>query len=735
MSTPALAPPTPDWNAHSTRVWVRVSEHLEAFARAWDSAADPPDPAAFLPADMPEARRLALIEIIKLDLDYRLQRGLSRPLEDYLRAFPELAEGGLPCDLLYEDFHLRRQAGEAVTPSEYYRRFPAAANDLARLLGGTATARSTCIAPAGNRIALGPGDRLDEFDLLTLLGEGHFAKVFLARQRGLQRLVALKVSSARGAEAATLAQLEHPNIVRVYDQRTLADRGLHLVYMSYLPGGTLQNVLDRARTVPADRRSGRTLLESVDAVLTSRGETPPAESAARAERAGRSWPATVCALGAKLASALDHAHSQRVLHRDVKPANVLLTAEGEPLLADFNVGCCSKLEGAGPAAYFGGSLPYMAPEHLEAFNPAHSRPPESLDGRADVFSLAVTLWELLAGARPFREELSRGAWGDMLDELVAVRKAGPTRAAIDAWSEGDVPGLKAVLLRCLDPDPDRRPATAGEMARELDLCLNPRARDLIHPPPGGWRHAVRRWPMPAVLLAALIPNLLAGAYNFEYNRNEIISHLPDAKSAFWLTQGVINAIAFPVGLVLVGWLTQPVARAMRGSKTDDPQRVQDRCLSLGHWAAGLSIAEWGLAGLAYPISIRALTGHLPADMFVHFLMSLILCGLFAAAYPFFMVSFLAVRVFYPALPLATTEAGGPARLERLARQVWPYLLLTAAVPVLSLTIVVLAGPGNRVLLAIFGTGGLIGFAVAFWLARAIQEDLAALSGAMSPKSK
>ena len=93
-----------------------------------------------------------------------------------------------------------------------------------------------------------------------------------------------------------------------------------------------------------------------------------------------------------------------VLHRDVKPANVLLAADGSPKLADFNVSFSSKLDGATPAAYFGGSLAYMSPEQLEASNPDHSRQPDELDGRSDVYSLAVMLWEMLTGTRPFGEE-------------------------------------------------------------------------------------------------------------------------------------------------------------------------------------------------------------------------------------------------------------------------------------------------------------------------------------------
>src|SRR5262245_2286411 len=328
----------------ASRVWAAVADRLAAVARAWE--AGPPELAAFVPNGAKVIRHLTLVELIKYDLEQRLQRGLNKLLEHYFADFPELVAGGPPCDLLYEDYHLRKRLGETVRPTDYYQRFPERAAELARLLGGTASTRSTSLYAIRAPADANPGDRLDEFDLLALLGEGQFAKVFLARQTSMQRLVALKVSAHRGAEAQTLAQLDHPHIVRVYDQRVLLDQEMLLVYMPYLAGGTLGGVLDHVRTVPASKRTGQTLLGAVDASLTRRGEIAPATSHARTVWAGRSWPATVCAIGAKLASALDYAHRQGVLHRDVKPANVLLSAEGEPLLADFNIGCCSKVEGA-----------------------------------------------------------------------------------------------------------------------------------------------------------------------------------------------------------------------------------------------------------------------------------------------------------------------------------------------------------------------------------------------------
>ena len=174
--------------------------YLDAFARAWEAGAPPPL-AEFLKLVPLGIRRVVLTELVKIDLENRLQRGLDRPLEDYFCEFPELTSPCPPPDLLYEDYHLRQRAGRGTDAADYFRRFPTVATELARLLGTTVSTRSTSALAARSPAGIAPGERLDDFDLLALLGEGQFAKVFLARQVSMQRLVALKVSARRGAEA------------------------------------------------------------------------------------------------------------------------------------------------------------------------------------------------------------------------------------------------------------------------------------------------------------------------------------------------------------------------------------------------------------------------------------------------------------------------------------------------------------------------------------------------------
>ncbi|MCE5292281.1 MAG: serine/threonine protein kinase, partial [Nocardiaceae bacterium] len=261
------------------------------------------------------------------------------------------------------------------------------------------------------------GDQLEDFDLIAQLGEGAFARVFLARQRSMQRIVAVKVSQDHGTEPQTLAQLDHDYIVRVFDQRIVPGTGLRLLYMQYLSGGTLHDLLHRVREFEPENRSGQLLLDSVDASLRSRAEIRPSESQTRALVASLSWPETVAWLGRRLAEALDYADKVGVLHRDIKPANILLSSEGVPKLADFYISLARSIGNTSRVAYFGGSLAYMSPEQLEACHPDHLRSAGDIDTRSDLYSLGVVLWELLTGTRPFTDRSQTSTDGS---ELVAM---------------------------------------------------------------------------------------------------------------------------------------------------------------------------------------------------------------------------------------------------------------------------------------------------------------------------
>lgn len=578
---------------------------------------------------------------------------------------------------------------------------------------------------------LHPGQSIDDFDLLARLGQGSFARVFLARQRTLQRLVALKVSADHGTEPQTLAQLDHPHIVRVYDQRVIRDCGLRLLYMPYLAGGTLKDVIAHVRAAPAAQRSGKLLLAAVDAVLTSRGELPPTDSSTRAKIAAMTWPETVAWLGARLAEALDYAHRQGVLHRDLKPANVLLGSDATPRLADFNVSSCSHLEGTDAAACFGGSLGYMSPEQLEAYNPKHDRQPADLDGRSDVYSLALTLYEVLTGERPFASDEPDGDV-PTISKMIARRYEDVTVRLVKL--PADLPeGLADVLTKALTGDRDQRYTSAAEMARQLDLCLKPRSRRLLLPAPG-WRTWVARHPMLSLFTVGLVPNILAALFSIEYNGTNLVEKYPAISAMFHRLILILNGVFFPLCVALFGWILWPVARGLRRAAIPESElaALRRRCVFLGPLSVAVCLWAWVAAGVIFPLAMHLGVHDLPANFHLHFLASQTLCGLIAVSYPQFGVTFLALRALYPRfVPNATLSAPDLADLRRIDRIQSVFLMLAASIPMLAVGLLASIGGESRFVLGILSAVGLLGFFLSYWLTNEIHSDCLAYQDAMA----
>ncbi len=282
----------------------------------------------------------------------------------------------------------------------------------------------------------------------------------------------------------------------------------------------------------------------------------------------------------------------------------------------------------------------------------------------------------------------------------------------------------------LDPDPGRRPGSGAALARELELCLRPRAHDLLRPAPGGWRAFIRRHGLLAMLLMPVAPNALATVFNIAYNRSEIIAHVPGAEPVFRNVQLAINSVAYPAGMAAMGLLAWRTARAIRmaeGDRRDDPA-ARRRCLVLGDAAALISASGWLLAAPAFPLGVRLGLGPQPASFFLSFMVSLALCGLIAAVYPFFGVTFLAIRVFLPTLLRRhSPDAAELAGMERLKRRTGLYLLLAAVAPMLTVAAWAVTGSENRTALGVLACVGLVGFGAAFALSRAILGDLEALT--------
>jgi serine/threonine protein kinase len=730
-----------------------LARQLDAFVEAWESATAPPDLNPFLP-QAGEIRRLTLVELIKVDLEYRwLSRGCPKRILEYFTEFPELAQTRIPCDLIYEEFHIRKQSGQEVSADEYLHAFPGHSAEIASILNlNQAYETSSFHRMAKQKCVEGvaAGDTIDDFELLAELGAGAFAKVFLARQKSMQRTVAVKISADQGTEPQTLAQLDHDHIVRVYDQRVLPERKLRLLYMQYIAGGTLQQVIQRVRQTPPEERTGELILDVVDEGLEKRGDSRPTLSASRHWLATATWPEAVCWIGSKLARALDYSHKRGVLHRDVKPANVLLTAEPSPKLADFNISFSAKVAGATPAAYFGGSLAYMSPEQLEACNPTLARSADELDGRSDLYSLGVLLWELLTGQRPFADENVGRGWTAILETMVAQRRKGIDVGGL-AHVEGCPGGLLSVLEVALEPDRERRWSRGLEIARRLELCTNPKACTLLFAPKSSARASLRKFTVLIVVLLAGLPNVLASAFNYALNVSELTTGLTHALHVrFVQAQAAISGVAYVIGAIVFSYLGFSVYRGLKRCQAREPATDQTRLsrrrgLRLGLLVAIVSLVEWSIAAGVDAIGLRVMHLDLSTAAMLRFFLWSLMCACVAAAYPFFGITFFTLRSLYPAFLLSDLE--GAEQDEPVLKQLgrWNSIALVVAVmaPLLSVGALIIDKVINpdlihsdaELAMGCFSAVGLVGLLPIFWLYQSIQSDLVTLSGITAPHER
>ena len=194
-------------------------------------------------------------------------------------------------------------------------------------------------------------------------------------------------------------------------------------------------------------------------------------------------------IAARLAEGLEHAHSRGLLHRDLKPSNILIAADGTPMLLDFNLAADAVAPEEGDRAMVGGTLPYMAPEHLDAFNPKGSTPPEAVDERSDIYALGLILFEMIAGEHPFPEPPP----GHPLLEVLRIMTEERRRPApsVRAFNPNVPKGLDAIVRKCLDPDPARRHARAGHLAEDLRRFLDD--RPLEYTPEPSLAESLAKW--------------------------------------------------------------------------------------------------------------------------------------------------------------------------------------------------------------------------------------------------
>jgi serine/threonine protein kinase/tetratricopeptide (TPR) repeat protein len=266
---------------------------------------------------------------------------------------------------------------------------------------------------------------LGHYRVLEHIGAGGMGVVYRARDERLDRDIALKVLPAGALaddaarrrfrkEALVLAKLTHPNIAMIFDFDT--QDGLDFLAMEYVAGQSLAQKLNEG------------VMSEKDAIR----------------------------LGAQVTAALEEAHTQSIVHRDLNPRNILVTPRGQAKVLDFGLATLLRLPGGAEATQsfadaegIAGTLPYMAPEQLRG---------ETLDGRADIYALGCTFYEMVTGRRPFNQDSTPQLTDEILHQPAVSPRAVNSRVSAQ---------FETVILKCMEKDPEDRYQSAKELSVDL----------------------------------------------------------------------------------------------------------------------------------------------------------------------------------------------------------------------------------------------------------------------------
>lgn len=509
---------------------------VQRFEAAWNDGA----PIAIddcLPAEDQPGYADTLAELVLIDLEFRWKSCRSRSderqaaaryvVEEYLKRFPCLRQTEHLANLLAQEYQVRHRFGDRPSLQLFRQRFPEVVSDGRALEGFLEKTRASFPQVPG-------------YEISAVLGRGGMGVVYAARQLDLDRRVALKMLLAVPgqdsvltdrfrAEAETVAQLQHANIVQIYEIGWSCERPF--LCLERVEGGNLAERIDGA---PQPERW------SAEIVIT-------------------------------LARAMATAHARGIIHRDLKPSNVLLDAENSPKISDF--GLAKWLEADASHTRTGellGTPSYMAPEQARG-ETNHIRP------ATDVYALGAILYELLTGRPPFRGETSWDTIAQVLDQdPVTLRQLQPLVSR----------DLETIALKCLRKEPAQRYATANELADDLQRYLDGQP---IHARRIGGLGRALRWcrrnrALTATIASALVVVILvtaAGFWSVLRERDEVRRQRDRA-------QQLSADLAFARGLDLceqgeIGRGLHWMLRSLQLTPADNPH---------AQWAIRTNLAAW-----------------------------------------------------------------------------------------------------------------------------------------------
>jgi WD40 repeat protein/serine/threonine protein kinase len=408
---------------------------------------------------------------------------------------------------LADEYLARVRRGERPNVTEYLDRYPHLAEGLREVLPMTAAMedlasdvrpRGPAAPGAASAVASHPVQplaRLADYRIVREIGRGGMGIVYEAEHIRLGRHVALKVLHAGGSlaagqrrrfelEARAAARLHHTNIIPVFDVGE--HDGTTFYAMQFIRGQGLDKIVEQLRQIwEPGSANGNT-------IPTLPPESPVARLVFRPARPESEYWRSVARLGVQVADALQYAHAQGILHRDVKPSNLVLDECGVVWVADFGLARLEDEAGLTQSGEFVGTLRYMAPERFEG----------RCDPRSDVYSLGLALYELAT----FRPAFGASSRHQLIQQV--TQQEPPRPRSVNPAIPRD---LETILLKAIAREPSRRYQSAGELA--ADLLRFVEDKPIAARRSGIFERAVRwskRKPLLAALLTAVVLSTVAG---------------------------------------------------------------------------------------------------------------------------------------------------------------------------------------------------------------------------------
>lgn len=435
----------PESSQDDSRRLDAIEAVIESFEVAWKSGPPGIDGIRTFLGRHADRSATLLRELVAIDLENRLKRGETARVEEYLSPFPDLeSDPEALADLLLHEWRLRCRTDPALGIDDYRRRFgqrrgvcealeaARPTREAAAATGDFVSGAAAAAEPAADALL---GADIQGIRLVRLIAEGGMGRVYEGRQEKPRRPVAVKVikpgltspSLLRrfDYEAQVLGRLRHPGIAQIFMVGTHDVGGTSSPYfvMEYIPNAkTLTRYADEQQLTTHQR------LE----------------------------------LFRRVCDAVAHGHQKGVIHRDLKPGNVLVDSSGQPKVIDFGVARCTDSDMAlttmqTDVGALIGTLQYMSPEQFDA-------DPHDLDVRLDVYALGVILYELLAGRPPY--DVRRRA---VYEVARVVREEDPTPiSTLNKTLRRDV---AIIAGTCLQKDRSRRYSSAAELAADVSRYL------------------------------------------------------------------------------------------------------------------------------------------------------------------------------------------------------------------------------------------------------------------------